>query len=92
MAVVTGVKLAAITSGTGRMPVTVLVSPLTVLSTSVSLVNTLPTASLPGVPLNTPPASAAVPLSFTPTGVSLAPSMVTVRVAVAVAPARSLAT
>ncbi|MCY1461294.1 hypothetical protein D9M71_789360 [compost metagenome] len=70
---VTGVIVPEPASGTGRMAVTVLVSPLATLSTSVSLASTLPTASLPGVPLNTPPASIAVSLSSTPTGVSLAP-------------------
>ncbi|MCY1438569.1 hypothetical protein D9M71_547740 [compost metagenome] len=69
-----------------RMPVTVRASPL---STSVSLASTLPTASLPGVPLSTPPASVAEPSSSTPTGVSLAPWMVTVRVETEVRPPRS---
>ena len=60
-----------------RMPVTVLVSPL---STSVSLVNTLPVGLVPAVPLSLPPASVAVAVLATATGASLVPLMVTVMV------------
>ncbi|MCY1402957.1 hypothetical protein D9M71_181210 [compost metagenome] len=44
-------------------------------STSLSLASTLPLAGWPGVPLFTPPASMATPLSSRAMGVSLAPPM-----------------
>ena len=64
-----------------RIAVTVFVSPL---STSVSLVSTLPVAFEPAVPLFVPPASVAVPVSSTPTGASLAPVIVIASTAVSV--------
>ena len=63
---------------------TVLVSPL---STSVSLVSTLPLGSVPAVLLAVPPASVALAVSATATGASSAPWMVTVSVDEAVKPA-----
>ena len=59
------------------------------LSTSVSLVSTLPVAFEPAVPLAVPPSSVAAwpaAVSSTPTGASLAPLMVTVSTAVSVRP------
>ncbi|MCY1407598.1 hypothetical protein D9M71_229040 [compost metagenome] len=85
----TAVKSPAAVSRSARIPCTVRCSPLVAVSTSVSLASTLPVASLPKVLLKTPPASTAVPSSSTPTGVSLAPWMVTVTVVLLVAPARS---
>ncbi len=61
------------------MAETTLVLPL---STSVSLVSTLPLAPWPVVPLAVPPASVAQPTSSVATGASLAPLTVTVRVVV----------
>ena len=54
------------------------------LSTSRSLLITLPLASLPAVPFSVPPASTAVPLSLAATGVSFFPLMFTVSTAVVV--------
>ena len=64
------VTLATIPAAT---PLTDLVSPFATLSTSPSLVNTLPVASLPPAALARPPASTARPLSLTAVGVSLLP-------------------
>ena len=58
---------------------TVFVSPE---STSVSLVRTFPVGSVPAILLFTPPASVAVAVFATATGLSLDPRMVTVSVAV----------
>ena len=65
------------------------VSPLPALSTSLSLVSTLPLPFAPAAPLAVPPASTAVALSSTPTGASLRPSMVMVSWAVSVRPPAS---
>ncbi|MNO01657.1 hypothetical protein D3C81_2218650 [compost metagenome] len=59
-------------------------------SGSVSLPSTLPVALLPRVLLLTPPASTAVPLSATATGVSLRPWMLMVRVWALTRPPRSV--
>ena len=69
---------AAVACEPATTPVTVLVSPFPVLSTSVSLVSTLPIGVVPVVPLETPPASTAVLLSLPATGVSFNPVIVTV--------------
>ena len=55
-------------------------------SLSVSLVRTLPVASLPAVAFATPPASTAVPLSSTPTGASLTGTSASVSVELWVPP------
>jgi len=73
-----------------RTALTALVSPLITLSTSVSLVNTLPLPFDPSVPLAIPPASTAVAVSSTPTGASLAPVTVMTSAAVSVRPAASV--
>ncbi|MNG40691.1 hypothetical protein D3C84_1293950 [compost metagenome] len=59
-------------------------------STSLSLASTLPLGLIPGMALFRPPASMAVLASFCATGMSLAPSMVMVRVAVSWAPLASI--
>ncbi|MCY1448438.1 hypothetical protein D9M71_651020 [compost metagenome] len=69
-----------------RTSVTVLLS---LASTSRSLANTLPVGFSPGVPLAVPPASTATVLSSAARGLSLAPRMRMVRVAVLLAPNRS---
>ncbi|MCY1464343.1 hypothetical protein D9M71_823560 [compost metagenome] len=83
---VTPVKVPPAASVPVRMSVTALVS---LASTSVSFVSTLPLGLIPGVALAVPPASTATVLSLTANGLSLVPRMMMVRVAVLLAPARS---
>ncbi|MNE83180.1 hypothetical protein D3C80_1799730 [compost metagenome] len=83
---VTGVKPPGTPAPSARMPVSTLPS---LASTSVSLVSRLPLGSMPGMALKVPPASTAMAVSSTATGLSLRPEMTMVSTAELVAPARS---
>ena len=74
-----------------RMAVTVPLpgNGVSLLSTSVSLLSTLPLALAPAVPLRVPPASMAAPVSLLAIGASFAPLIVMVRTAVSISPPMS---